>query len=116
MSFWDHIKPSTPPPAATGLDLSADKRSLSIRWDDGRTTSVSARTLRQLCPCAVCVDEFTNKRRHDPSKVPESTTIQGIQPVGNYAVSFLFSDNHSTGIFNWDFLRQVSEGVMRVEG
>ena len=30
-----------------------------------------------------------------------------IRPVGNYAISILWSDAHDTGIFRFDFLRQI---------
>jgi DUF971 family protein len=108
MSFWDHIKPSKPPPVATAVERSSDRRTLTLTWDDGKVTQVSAKTLRGLCPCAACVDEWTHVRRHDPEKVPETTTLETLQPVGNYAVSFVFSDGHSTGIFHWTFLREHS--------
>ena len=109
MSIWDHIKPSKAPPSVTGVDLSPDRRTLTLSWDDGKTTPLTARQLRQICPCAVCVDEWTKKLRHDPSKVPETTTIQGVQPVGNYALSLTFNDSHSTGIFTWELLRKTAE-------
>ena len=34
-------------------------------------------------------------------------TIESIQPVGNYALSFAFSDGHGTGIYRYDFLREI---------
>lgn len=108
MSFWDHIKPATRPPAATSVDLSPDQQVLSLGWDDGRRTAVTARALRQGCPCAECVDEWTRKRTFDPEKVPEQMRILEMRPVGNYALSFQFSDAHATGIFNWSFLRELS--------
>lgn len=111
MSFWDRIKPSTRPPTATNAALSADKRRLTLTWDDGKTTSVSARTLRQGCPCAQCVDEWTHQRTFDPKTVSESMGITEMRPVGNYALAFVFSDGHATGIFNWSRLREMGEGA-----
>src|SRR5688572_8813361 len=104
MNFWDRIKPSKPAPQVTQVELSPDKRELLLGWDDGAATKVTARTLRQRCPCAACVDEWTKELRHDPEKIPASTTIQGVQPVGNYALAFTFSDSHTTGIYGWAFL------------
>ncbi len=109
MSFWDHIKPSNAPPVATKLELTPDRQFLLIGWDDGVESRLSAKTLRGFCPCAVCVDEWTNHRRHDPAKVPETTTLQGVQPVGNYAVNLAFSDSHATGIFTWQHLRELAD-------
>ena len=30
-----------------------------------------------------------------------------VNPVGNYAVRLVFDDMHSTGIYSWDYLRQL---------
>ena len=107
MSFWDHIKPAARAPQATGVDLSEDRRTLTLSWDDGRKTRVGARALRQACPCAECVDEWTQKRTLDPEKVPSDLRALSMRAVGNYAVAFQFSDAHQTGIFNWTLLRQL---------
>lgn len=109
MSFWDHIKPTKRPPVATAVDLSADQRALHLTWDDGRSTQVSARALRQHCPCAECVEEWTGRRTFDPERIPEDLRILELAPVGNYALSFQFGDAHRTGIFNWSLLRELSE-------
>ena len=107
MSFWDHIKPAARLPQATAVDLSPDQRVLTLTWDDGQRTQVTARALRQSCPCAECVDEWTHQRRLDPDKVPEDLKLLDTRPVGNYALQFQFGDAHSTGIFNWSLLRQL---------
>jgi DUF971 family protein len=109
MSFWDHIKPTTRPPTGVGVELTDNAHRVSIQWDDGRKTLVSARTLRQQCPCAECVDEWTHQRTLDPEKVSETLSILQVGHVGNYALSFVFSDAHRTGIFNWSYLRETSE-------
>jgi DUF971 family protein len=33
-----------------------------------------------------------------------SVGLNGLAPVGNYAVQPSFSDGHDTGIFSWDYL------------
>jgi DUF971 family protein len=30
--------------------------------------------------------------------------LDGLEPVGNYAVQPSFSDGHNSGIFSWDYL------------
>ena len=32
---------------------------------------------------------------------------ESIAPVGNYAISIVWSDRHSTGIYRFDFLRRL---------
>ena len=109
MSFWDHIKPTQRPPVAIAVDLSPDSRVLTFTWDDGPKTSILARTLRQHCPCAECVEEWSGKRTFDVDKISAEMKILEISPVGNYAITLVFSDAHRIGIFNWSFLRGLSE-------
>src|SRR5437763_82115 len=133
MSFWDHIKPSKRAPVATKVDLSPDARTITLTWDDGKITDAtaqllrqncpcaecvrrpvnssthSAQLLRQNCPCAECVEEFTGRRTLDVAKVPVDLKFIEMAEVGNYALTFTFGDAHRIGIFNWEYLRQLSE-------
>ncbi len=109
MTFWDHIKPTKRPPVATAVELSADQRSIALTWDDGKQTRVSARTLRQNCPCAECVEEWSGRRTFEQEKIPQDLKFLETAPVGNYALTFVFSDAHRIGIFHWTFLREMSE-------
>lgn len=36
-----------------------------------------------------------------------SLTIQDAELVGNYAVRLRFSDGHDTGIYSWQYLREI---------
>lgn len=110
MSFWDSIKPATRDPRAVQVDLSDDQRTLALKWDDGVSTSVTARTLRQNCPCAECVEEWSGKRTYDPATIPAEMKVIEIAPVGNYALTFTFGDLHRIGIFHWKHLRELSHG------
>ena len=107
-SFWDSIKPAARVPVAVQVDPSVDQRSLRLVWDDGLSTQVTARTLRQHCPCAECVEEWSGKRTFDVEKIPSDLKVIEISPVGNYALCFTFGDLHRIGIFNWKTLRELS--------
>jgi DUF971 family protein len=108
MSFWESLKPARRVPQVTGAELSADRKTLSLTWNDGAAHAVTARTLRQYCPCAECVEEWSGKRTYDPAVIPADMKIVEISPVGNYALSFTFGDLHRTGIFNWEYLRTMA--------
>jgi DUF971 family protein len=84
----------------------SDPKRVEIEWSDGHHTVYSATELRGICPCAECVSETTGQRIHDPASVPEALEQSGMELVGNYAVSLVFSDGHSAGIFTFDFLRR----------
>ena len=38
-----------------------------------------------------------------------NVAIAAIEPVGNYAVRLVFDDRHDTGIFSWDYLRELGQ-------
>ena len=82
---------------------------LSITWGDGRVCVYRAADLRRLCPCAACVNEFTGERILRPETVAENLTIQDVQIVGRYALTFRWSDNHDTGIYSFRLLREICE-------
>lgn len=108
MSIWDSVKPAKKTLSATAVVLSKDKRSLQLTWTDGTTTQASARSLRQACPCAGCVEEWTGRRTLEPESVPEDISVAQVESVGNYALLFHFSDAHHTGIYQWEYLRSLS--------
>jgi DUF971 family protein len=111
MSFWDTLKPAKKNPHATAIELSADGKTLSVRWSDGPSHAVPVRRLRQYCPCASCVEEWSGKRTFDVETIPQDTKAIEVASVGNYAVSFTFGDLHRTGIYNWEYLRELCERV-----
>ena len=38
---------------------------------------------------------------------PTGATLNSVKPVGRYALQFEFSDQHNTGIFTWQYLREI---------
>ncbi len=108
MTIWDSVKPVKRPPEATAVELSADQQSLAMKWNDGVSTVVSSRRLRQYCPCAECVEEWSGKRTFEIEKIPAGMKVIEVAPVGNYALAFTFGDMHRTGIFVWEHLRELS--------
>ena len=82
---------------------------LSIQWADDTEALLTPRTLRQACPCASCVEEWTGKQILDPASVPDNITLDQLQPVGRYALRFVFSDSHGSGLYGFDTLRKLGE-------
>jgi len=78
-----------------------------VTWNDGHFSSYPSWYLREKCPCASCVDEFTGVRRLEAGSIPSTLERVGVKPVGNYALSFAWSDRHSTGIYTFDYLRSI---------
>ncbi len=78
-----------------------------ITWNDGHFGSDPSWYLREKCPCAVCVEEFTGEHRVAPGSIPSTLERTGVAPVGNYALQFEWSDGHGTGIYTFDYLRKI---------
>lgn len=84
--------------------LPADRR-LRLTWADGHSAEYDYDYLRGFCPCAGCQGHTAEGVRFKPTQVPVEPTR--IDPVGNYAISFVWSDGHGTGIYRFEFLRQI---------
>lgn len=78
-----------------------------ITWNDGHFSSYPSWYLRENCPCAACVEEFTGRHMIQQGSIPSNLERVNVEPVGNYALSFTWSDGHSTGIYTFDFLRRI---------
>ena len=82
---------------------------LTIEWSDGQSFLYHASDLRKVCPCAGCVDEWTGKRTLKAEEIADDLHFKSIGIVGRYALNFVFSDEHDTGIFSFKYLREISE-------
>ena len=82
-----------------------ENREVHILWADGHQTVFTNKYLRENCPCAGCVHEFTGERILRPESVRPDVRAENISLVGRYAVQFRWSDGHSTGIYSFDKLR-----------
>lgn len=92
---------------------------LTIGWTDGTLTRHSMAQLRKDCPCATCNREREKIATPGPvlrviqsaAPVVAEARVLEFSPVGRYALSFLFNDGHSTGIYTYDFLRSTAQKV-----
>jgi len=78
---------------------------MNIIWQDGVHTAYDYWELRTSCPCAACVHEITGEKILDDNTVSKDIHPLKSAYVGNYALEILWSDNHDTGIFTFDGLR-----------
>jgi DUF971 family protein len=85
------------------------KAGLRLKWGDGRVCTYGAAALRRVCPCARCVNEMTGQRMLDPNTVPDDLSIESLDIVGRYALTFRWSDGHQTGIYSFRLLRELCE-------
>ena len=86
-----------------------DDQNVRVNWTDGHVSEFTATYLRVNCSCAECVEEWTNRRLLDPASVPANLRAEDYLPVGRYALQFLWSDAHYTGIYTFEALRQLCQ-------
>jgi DUF971 family protein len=98
---------------------------MDITWSDGHASHYDFPYLREQCPCALCNDERERKQtaaRASAGAAPSQAApglgaalpmfkpaakARSAQPVGKYAVQIEFTDGHSTGIYSFDYLREI---------
>lgn len=83
----------------------AESRELSLVWSDGHRAGYPYDYVRGYCPCAGCQGHTPSEIRFKPPANPVEPWR--IEPVGNYGISIQWSDGHATGIYRFDFLRQI---------
>jgi len=86
---------------------------LAIKWPDGRESFIPLEKLRRYCPCASCkgkTDVLGNVHKN-PEQPLSATAFELVRilSVGSYAIQPVWTDGHATGIFSFDYLKQVAE-------
>jgi DUF971 family protein len=86
---------------------------LAIKWDDGRESFIPLESLRRHCPCAGCQGErdIMGNLYKGPGQTltPRSFQLLRLVNVGSYAIQPVWADGHDTGMFSFDYLRQLAE-------
>lgn len=94
-------------PWPSELRLSKDRKTFAITFDNGERYDLSAEYLRVKSPSAEVQGHAPEERKTVPGK--RDVMILEVLPVGNYAVRLVFDDMHSTGIYGWDYLRELGQ-------
>ena len=101
----DHHNAATASYVVTRLHYHQQRRLLDIVFSDGVTATLSAELLRVFSPSA-------EVRRHgNPQLVTnkKQVAISNLLAVGHYAVKLVFDDGHATGVYSWQYLRQLAD-------
>ena len=88
-----------------------DPTKLGITWTDGHESIYGVRHLRESCPCANCIDEWTGEKRLDPNSIPDNIRPTKLHSVGLYAIQFSWTDGHDTGLYSHDLMRELCQCV-----
>ncbi len=92
-------------PYPTEIRVDSDKRILRVTFDDGDVISLSATLLRTESPSAEVQGHHPSEKKIVTGK--ENVKIIGIEPQGHYAIKIIFDDGHDTGIYRWQYLKNL---------
>jgi len=95
----------------THVKLHRKSRELELRYEDGKVYRLPCELLRVYSPSAEVRGHGPGERRLQTGK--KQVTISAIEPVGNYAIRLTFDDGHDTGIYAWDYLKDLAVNQTR---
>jgi len=92
------------------INIAAIGNEIAIAWEDGSESYIAMEKLRAASPSAENTGEHDllgkqyggTNQKHFPGVL-----VKGWKMMGSYAVQFDFSDGHSTGIYPYDYLKQL---------
>jgi DUF971 family protein len=92
----------------SALRLRKRSNVLELDYEDQLSFSLPAEFLRVHSPSA-------EVRGHGPGQEvlqvgKRWVKLTQVEPVGHYGVKLHFDDGHDTGIYTWDYLRELGEG------
>ena len=95
----------TPEFTPVEINYLRDDRILEVIWDDGVSTRLSAELLRVESPSAEVQGHHPSEKKIIAGR--RHVGIMDIVPVGNYAVRISFDDLHDSGLYSWQYLREL---------
>lgn len=84
-----------------------DKDILHIEFSDGKGFDYDTLLLRGYCPCAHCQGHGSRPLKWNPPGHQHQITITDITQVGNYAACIAWADGHNTGVYSFEYLREL---------
>ena len=91
--------------APTDIKLHKQSATLELCYQDGSNYSLSAEFLRVHSPSAEVRGHGKGQEVLQSGK--RHVKLINVQQVGNYAVKLVFDDGHDTGIYSWEYLREL---------
>ncbi len=93
----------------TPVDMSLHNKSrrFDIAYEDGSSYSFTFEFLRVFSPSADVQGHTPDEAKLQVGK--RDVTIVAAEPVGSYALRFVFSDGHDSGIYSWEYLAELGK-------
>lgn len=91
----------------TEIRLKKGAKLLAVSYEDGSAFELPAEYLRVHSPSAEVKGHGPGQETLQTGK--EDVSIRAIEPVGHYAVRLVFDDGHDSGLYTWQYLRELGE-------
>lgn len=95
------------------VDIQAIGTELAIKWDDASEDFIGLDKLRRACPCAGCKGERDVMgnlyKGPDQPLTARSFELRSVAVVGSYAIQPLWADGHNTGLYPFDYLKDLAQ-------
>lgn len=95
----------------TEIRLLRDERVLVVTFADGPTFRFPAELLRVESPSAE-VQGHGGDKHVVPGR--RDVAMIDLEPIGSYAVRIRFDDGHDSGLYSWDYLRQLGDNQQEI--
>ncbi len=87
--------------------INFDDESIYVGWPDAKKSKSRHVDLRESCPCAVCVNEFTGEKTIKKRDIRRDIKPEDIVHLGNYALQIVWNDGHSSGIYPYNLIHKL---------
>jgi DUF971 family protein len=91
----------------TEIIVHQQSRRLEVAFGDTERYSLDFEFLRVHSPSAAVQGHGPGQEVLQTGK--RDVTVSAIEPVGHYAIKPVFSDGHESGIYTWNYLRELGK-------
>jgi len=92
-------------PTPVSFKVRTQSRVMEVAFDDGAMFSIPFELLRVYSPSAEVRGHGVGQETLQTGK--RNVSIVGVEPVGNYGIKPIFSDEHASGIYTWEYLYRL---------
>ena len=89
-------------PTPQDITVHSASRVLEVSFSDGASFRIPFELMRVYSPSAEVQGHGPGQEVLQTGK--REVALEGLEPVGNYAIKPTFSDGHDSGLFTWEYL------------
>jgi len=93
------------------IKFHSKSQTLELAWDSGKAYELPAEFLRVYSPSAEVRGHGVGNEVLQTGK--KDVRILKLEPVGNYSLKITYDDGHDSGLYNWDYLKDLCENQER---